>query len=77
MTDDTLTIEGERKAESEIKDDDYYCSERRYGRFYRAITLPTEVESDKIKAEYHDGLLEVHLPKTKEAKAKKVEVAVQ
>jgi HSP20 family protein len=52
VSDDTLTIEGERKAETEVRDEDYYCCERRAGRFYRAIALPTGVDASKIKAHY-------------------------
>jgi HSP20 family protein len=77
VTDDRLTIEGERKAEAETKEEDYYCCERRYGKFYRAMALPTEVEADKIKANYRNGVLELRLPKAKEAKSKKVEVSIQ
>jgi HSP20 family protein len=77
VTDETLTIEGERKTETEIKEEDYYCCERSSGRFYRAIALPTEVEVAKITATYQNGVLEVHLPKTKEAKSTKTEVAIQ
>lgn len=74
---DTLIIRGERKAEEEIKEEDYYCCEHAYGSFYRAISLPTNVETDKIEASYKDGVLEVTLPKAKEAQPKKVEVKVK
>jgi HSP20 family protein len=77
VTDETLTLEGERKAEAEVKDEDYYCCERRYGKFYRAIALPTEVDASKIAAHYHNGVLEVHLPKVKEAKTRKTEVQIR
>jgi HSP20 family protein len=73
----TLTISGERKTEEEIKEDDYYCCERSYGRFQRDITLPQGVDAEKIKASYKNGILEVVLPKTEEAKPKQVEVAVE
>ncbi len=74
---DTLTIRGERKVEEEIKDEDYYCCERAYGSFYRAISLPTDVETSKVEARYKDGVLEVTLPKAKEAKPEKIEVKVK
>lgn len=77
VTDETLTIEGERKADTAVKDEDYYCCERRYGKFYRAIALPTDVETGKIAATYRNGVLEVHLPKAKEGKTKKTEVHIQ
>jgi HSP20 family protein len=73
----TLTISGERKAEEEIKEDNYYCCERSYGRFQRDVTLPQEVDAEKIKASYKSGILEVVLPKKEEAKPKKIEVAIE
>lgn len=72
-----LTIKGERKAEKEIKDEDYYCCERFRGTFYRAIQLPTDVEAEKIEANYADGILEITLPKVPEVKPKKIEVKVK
>jgi HSP20 family protein len=71
---DTLTIKGERKAETEVKEEDYYCCERSYGSFSRSIALPSSVDAKKIDASYEDGVLEVSLPKAPEVKAKKVAV---
>lgn len=71
---DTLTIKGERKAETEVKEEDYYCCERSYGGFSRSIALPSSVDAKKIEAGYEDGVLEVTLPKAPEVKAKKVAV---
>ena len=65
-----MTIKGERKAEEEIKDEDYYCCERFRGAFYRAIQLPTDVEMERIEANYADGILEITLPKVPEVKVK-------
>jgi HSP20 family molecular chaperone IbpA len=48
---DVLSIEGERKAEEEAKDEDYYCYERAYGRFYRGILLPAGVQKEKIDSD--------------------------
>ena len=73
---DTLTIKGERKAETEVKEEDYYCCERCYGSFFRSITMPAAVDAKKIKATYEDGVLEVSLPKAPEVKPKKVEISV-
>ena len=74
VQDGTITIKGERKAETEEKkDDDYYC-ERSYGSFLRSLPLPTGVEAEKVKATFKNGVLEVHLPKVPEAKGKKIEV---
>jgi HSP20 family protein len=72
-----LTIRGDRKEEKEAKEEDYYCCERWAGAFGRSLTLPAGVEADKIKAVFRNGILEVHLPKTKEAKGKKVEIKVE
>ena len=69
-----LTIRGERKEEKEEKKDNYCYSERSYGAFARTLTLPAGVERDKVKATFTKGVLEVHLPKAKDAKGTKVEV---
>jgi HSP20 family protein len=74
---DTLTIKGERKAESEVKEEDYYCCERSYGSFSRSIALPSSVDAKKIEASYENGVLEVSLPKTPEVKPKKISVSVK
>ena len=74
---DTLTIKGERKAESEVKEEDYYCCERSYGSFTRSITLPSSVEAKNIEASYENGVLEVSLPKAAEIKPKKITVSAK
>jgi HSP20 family protein len=74
---DTLTIRGERKAESEVKEEDYYCCERSYGSFFRSIALPSHVNADKIEASYDNGVLEVSLPKIPEVKPKKIAVTAK
>ena len=71
-----LTIEGERKHEKEEKGKRFHKVERAYGKFVRQFALPTEVEADKVKAEFKEGMLNVHLPKTAEAKPKTVDVRV-
>ena len=68
---DLLTIKGEKKEVKETKDKHYHTIERRSGSFYRALRLPIEVQSDKIEANFKDGVLTLTLPKSKEA-AKKV-----
>ena len=72
-----LTIKGERKVEEEVKDEDFYCCERFRGTFYRAIQLPTDMEAEKIEANYADGILKITLPKVPEVKPKKIEVKVK
>ncbi|MDH5695406.1 MAG: Hsp20/alpha crystallin family protein [Dehalococcoidia bacterium] len=74
---DTLTIKGERKAETEVKEEDYYCCERSYGSLFRSIALPSTVDTKKIEASYDDGVLEVSLPKAAEIKPKKVAVSAK
>jgi HSP20 family protein len=74
---DTLTIKGERKAETEVKEEEYYCCERCYGSFLRSITLPAAVDTKNIEAVYENGILEVSLPKAPEVKPKKVEISVK
>ena len=74
---DTLTIKGERKTESEIKEEEYYCCERSYGNFSRSIALSSNVDANKIEAEYEDGVLEISLPKAPEVKPKKIAVSAK
>lgn len=72
----TLQISGERKAEKEEKTKKFHRIERSYGSFLRSFTLPTTVDGTKVAADYKDGMLAVHLPKTPEAKPQAVEVKV-
>jgi HSP20 family protein len=74
---DLLTIEGEKKKETETKDEDYYFSERAYGAFSRCMRLPVEVQADKINANLNNGVLEVHLPKAEGAKPKQTVIPVK
>ena len=74
---DVLTIKGERKADEESKDEDYYCCERSYGSFFRSITVPAAVDTKKIEASYENGVLEISLPKAPEVKPKKVEISAK
>jgi len=71
-----LTISGERKQESEVKEGDTFRSERFFGRFHRTVTLPTMVDGSRVKATYKDGILTVELPKAEEAKPKQIQVNV-
>ena len=74
---DTLTIKGEKKKEAEEKGDRHYHRlERVHGSFHRSITLPGEIESDKAKASFKDGVLEIELPKKETAKPKQIKVDV-
>jgi HSP20 family protein len=76
VTGDVVTIKGEKKKEEEVKEKDYYRRERAYGSFVRSVELPCEVKSDRIKASFKDGVLEVRMPKTEEAKKKAVSIKI-
>jgi len=74
---DTLSIKGEKKTETEVKEEDYYRCERSYGSFYRSIPLPPNVDANKIEASFDDGVLEVALPKSAKVKPKKIAVSAK
>jgi HSP20 family protein len=70
FSDDVLTIKGETKRETETKKRNYYHKELAYGQFARSIALPVTVKPEQAKAEFKDGILEIHIPKAEEAKPK-------
>jgi HSP20 family protein len=72
----TLTIRGEKKAEASIKDEQFHRVERSYGTFTRSFALPHTVDSNKVEADYKDGVLTVKLPLREEAKPKQIKVSV-
>lgn len=63
LSNDMLTISGEKKAEKEDKGENYYRLERSYGSFQRVIPLPAEIEADKVEATFKNGVLQITLPK--------------
>ena len=71
LANDVLTIKGKKEQE---KEENYHRTERSYGSFSRSIRLPHEVQSDKIKASYKDGVLKITLPKSEEVKEIKIKV---
>jgi len=71
---DTLIIKGERKVPAEVKDEEYHRCEVCYGAFSRSITMPAAVDPNNIEATYQDGILEIRLPKTKEAIPTKIQI---
>ena len=73
---DTLTIRGERRQEAAGKGVNQHRLERVYGTFERSFALGTPVGSDKVKAQYRDGVLEVRLPKAEESRTRDIEVQV-
>jgi HSP20 family protein len=70
----TLTLRGERTHAAEVKDDHYHRVERAYGPFQRSFVLPTMVDQEKVQATYHDGVLELRLPKSEAAKPKRIAI---
>ena len=71
-----LSVEGERKQEKEEKGKKFHRIERAYGSFVRTFMVPDNIDEAKVSAEFKDGLLNVHLPKTEKAKHKAIEVMV-
>jgi HSP20 family protein len=77
LTEDTITISGEKKMEEEVKKKDYYRCESSYGSFSRSFSLPSEVQSNKAKTRMKDGVLEIRIPKTEAAKKREVKVKIE
>jgi HSP20 family protein len=75
VSDNILTISGERKEEKEEKEAQYYRREIVYGSFYRSIQLPPNVDPEKITAKLENGVLTIEIPKTEKAKAKEIPIS--
>ena len=71
-----LTISGERKYEQEEKQEKHHRIERAYGSFLRSFSLPEDADGSKVTADYKDGVLHMHLPKSEKAKPKSIEIKV-
>lgn len=76
VQDDVLSVSGDRKYEKEETGKKYHRVERAYGSFMRSFTLPEDADGSKVNAEYKDGVLKIHLPKSEKAKPKAIEVKV-
>ena len=76
VDENTLTISGERKVKEEHKEDNFYKVESVYGKFERSFSLPEDVDTDKIEAEFKNGVLEIKIPKVQkvEQTPKKIEI---
>lgn len=74
LTDNTITISGEKKTEEKIDRKDFYRLERSVGSFSRQLRLPADIQVDKAKATFKDGILEVTIPKSTTEKAKKITI---
>lgn len=71
---DVVCIKGETKSESEVKEADYFRQERRFGTFYRELTLPVATQPDKAEATFENGVLTLTIPKAEEIKPKAVKI---
>ncbi len=77
ISNNVLTIKGEKKQEKEEKDKNFYMMERQYGSFVRNIQLPVEVNEEKVEASYKNGVLKIVIPKKKETRENKIKVKVK
>src|SRR5213595_2217042 len=77
VEDGILSVSGERKTEKEDLKKKFHGIERSFGTFRRSFTLPEDADSTKVTAEFHDGVLKVHLPTTPIARSKAIEVKVK
>ena len=76
MKDNVLTLQGSRKQESEIKGHHYHRIERSYGNFLRSFTLPENIDTNKLKANFNNRILEIKIPKSETAINKSIEIAI-
>jgi HSP20 family protein len=76
VEDNTLTLRGEKKFDTEVMEEHFHRIERSYGSFVRSFALPPTVDPGKVNAEYKAGVLTVRLPLREEAKPKQIKVAV-
>jgi len=74
VDDNVLTLKGEKKTLREEAHGRMHIRERIYGTFERGFTLPRNVDAGKIRADFHDGLVEIHMPKGEEAKSRHIEI---
>ncbi|RMG68193.1 MAG: Hsp20/alpha crystallin family protein [Nitrospirae bacterium] len=77
ISEDTVTISGEKKREEKVEKKNYYRYERSFGSFTRSFRIPVDVQTDKAKASFKDGILEIRIPKTEEAKKKTRKLQIQ
>ena len=74
---ESLIIRGQRHEEHEVREEQFYRSERSYGSFYRRLPVPEGVRAEDIHASFADGVLEVRMPKPKEAESKRLKIDVK
>jgi HSP20 family protein len=74
LDDNVLTVSGERRRKSDVKQDDYFRFERRVGAFSRSVSLPAGVKDDQIDASYENGVLEIRVPKPEQYTPKRIRI---
>jgi HSP20 family protein len=77
FSDGTVTISGEKRQEEKIDQKNYHMIERSFGSFTRSLRMPAEVQTDKAKATFKEGVLEIRVPKTEEAKKKERKIPIE
>ena len=77
VKDNMLSIAGEKKGETEVKDGDYYMQERSFGTFNRSLALPDNIEISKITSSLKNGVLTINIPKTEAKEVKTVKIPVK
>jgi HSP20 family protein len=77
LADQMITVSGEKKKEEKVEKKGYYRLERSYGSFARSFNLPSGVRTDDAKATFKNGVLEIRIPKTEEAKRKVNKVSIE
>lgn len=77
LSEDAITISGEKKKEEKVEEKDYYRFESSQGSFCRSFRLPEEVQTDKAKAKFKDRVLEIRIPMTEEAKKREKKVTIE
>ncbi|MFQ5458618.1 MAG: Hsp20/alpha crystallin family protein [Myxococcota bacterium] len=70
-----VSVKGERRQEKDVEEKNVHRIERRYGSFYRAFNVPSNVDASRVKAAYKDGVLRITLPKAEEARPRQIEIA--
>jgi len=77
LSDNLLTIKGEKKEEKEVKKEDFHRIERFSGKFKRTFTIPKDIDSKKISASMKDGIMEVRIPKAEQKKTKAIPINIK
>ncbi len=77
LTEESITISGEKRKEEKVEKKDYYRLERSYGSFSRSYRLPAEVQTNKAKAKFKDGILEIRVPVTAAAKKRAKKILIE